>query len=641
MGNLPETATSLRKAAALVAAFLCWACTSPGEQEPRPAKGHLPLEETRVSGDFQSRLELSHTYLLGRADQILADMGWGADQYARWIEAVSLVGHYLEREDPELEAAVRKFLSLQKDDGSILMSEGRRQEWWGAARALVALTNYYGHVKKDPQVLEAARRLADYFIAKAPIPETTDTLIHAHYHSGLEGMVYLWQFTGDRKYLAFAERVAAIIDPTVAVPGPKKLAHQPITSLVRGWEVHQHHTHSYLETVQGILDLYRETGQERFLKQAESAWKQTVQHTMWVSGGIPEVFGEYFEHNDETCPVSSWILLNLKLLRETGDSRYADVVEHSLLNHLFFNQDHKGGFYADRSICQTIRVQPDNRGGIADACCSMHGLRGMFEVIPYVYTVSSTGIDVNFFVPSVTRVDLPSPKAVVRLRQETEFPDSDKIRLQVDPEEPGLRFQLRIRAPLWANAPSVRVNETRFSCSTANGYLILDRTWNSGDVVDVTLPFSLALVRSGENGFNAPRLTRIDPKVDKSFDDAALLYGPLTLMLDAERSSPFAGKDLQLVLACDQGGSLIPSRRPPESAASGRDTDARSQSQFELPHAHLETFVEKANGPGSRQGVLLVPMSELTMHPTLREDPYRIRFQVSFRPEKQDSVRGE
>ena len=309
---------------------LAWGAQVPPKETPA-APGRV-----RLSGDLERRLELSYTYLLSKR-AIARDTGWGADQYARWLEAVGLLGNYLGRSSLEFDHVLDGFLGLQRPDGRILLPTLERRQWWGGARAVDGLMHLYA-IRLDPRLLTAAGRLADFFVVKAPVETSTNTLLHGDYHSVLEGMVALWRANGDRKYLDFAQRVAAIIDPEVAPPGLRKLAHRPITDLLKGYAPHQHHTHSYLEIMQGIVDLYAATGKPEYLAMAEHVWAETLRHTMWVSGGIPEVYGEYFEHNDETCPVTSWILLNLKLFRESGDSKYMDVVEHALFNHLSFNQ---------------------------------------------------------------------------------------------------------------------------------------------------------------------------------------------------------------------------------------------------------------------------------------------------------------
>ena len=66
------------------------------------------------------------------------------------------------------------------------------------------------------------------------------------------------------------------------------------------------------------MDLYEFTGDPESLEMAEGVEAATVRNTMWVSGGIPEVYGEYYEYRDETCPVTSWRLLQFAIVPNDG-----------------------------------------------------------------------------------------------------------------------------------------------------------------------------------------------------------------------------------------------------------------------------------------------------------------------------------
>lgn len=592
-----------------------------GERSP------VAANQVRASGELHQRLVLSQQYLLSKSRDIPRDIGWGADQYARWIEAIALLSDYSGDHSPQLDRILKEFLSLQKPDGSFLMTKTMRvQEWWGAARAIVSLVNYYS-VSPDRRVLDAARSLAEFITENAPLQRTTDTLIHANYHSALEGMVGLWRVTGERKYLDFAERIAAITDPDVASPGNKKLAHQPITSLVKGWQPHQHHTHSYLELVQGIVDLYQATGESRWLRLAENSWDQTLEHTMWVSGGIPEVYGEFFEHNDETCPVTSWILLGLKLFRETGKADYLDVVERSVSNHLLFDQGFQGGFYADRSLCLRERVKPDNKGSVADACCSMHGARGLYEVVRYIYTTDSQGMDVNLYFDSTANLTLSTDAKPVKVRLQTHYPASGQIQLDLKSVPEGRKFDVRFRIPRFVADVRIRVNQSPVPLRQENGFAVVHGKWRSGDNIEIVFSMPLRLVTSGQNGFRQSR----SPDSDV-FEQAALVHGPLVLMLDRARDKLSEGSEFTVVVFQREDGSIF---LPPAQSEAGAASD------FEIHGAHFrsailtesQTLDMENPGKAPWKLVTLVPMSELTGHEALWDDPYKIRNRVVILPE--------
>ena len=592
----------------------------------------------RVGGDLQTRLELAYSYLVSKHATIPSVENWGADQYGRWLDAVGLLADYLGRSSPEFQEVLAKFLSFQKSDGSILMNKYTPEEWWGTTRAIVFLMEYYS-VLPDSRLLQAARQLGDFIVAKAPVESATNERIHGDYHSSLIGLVALYRFTGDEKYLKFAERIASIIDPLTAAPSPYTREDYNITNLITGFGVHGHHTHSYLETMQGIVDLYEFTGDPKYLQMAEGVEAATVRNTMWVSGGIPEVYGEYYEYRDETCPVTSWILLNLRLFRMTGEAKYMDVVETALLNHLFFDQDVKGGFYTYRSICPVKRVSPDNRGEVTDACCSMHGARGMYEAMKYVFSTDGKGLNVNLFVRSEAEVKRAEGSEPIKVHLKTDFPGTGRIELRLD-GQPGLgQFAIRIRVPSWvARTPAITVNGNKARFDLARGYAVLIRAWKAGDRVEVVFPFSFSIVTSNHNEFNAPPVTSISQSSkEQQFDDAALLYGPTVLMLDRQEFPQLNWKNFAVAVFQTKDGKLELTKQT-----------ANEQKPHQLPDAHFETVAAPYDPAAGSQGgqrlewqkVTLVPMSEMTSEPVTVDDPYKVRNRVVILPESEVAKLG-
>ena len=594
----------------------------------------LSPHDIRVGGDLQARLELACSYLVSKYATIPTAGEWGADQYARWLDAVGLLSNYLGRSSPEFQQVLATFLAFQKPDGAILMEHQTPREWWGASRAILFLTEYYS-VHPDPRCLAAARRLGDFIIANAPLESATVEKIHGDYHSSLIGLVALYRLTGDTKYLRFAERIASVIDPLTAPPGPYTREEYNITSLLSGFRLHGHHTHSYLEIMQGIVDLYEATGDVKYLQMAETVEADTERNTLWVSGGIPEAYGEYYEYRDETCPVTSWILLNLRLFRQTGEARYMDVVESSLFNHLFFDQDTKGGFYSYRSICPLKRVHPDNRGFVTDGCCSMHGARGMYEAVRYVFSVDGQGLNVNLFVNADAEVSGFGGIGHAKVEMKTDFPDSGRIDLLLDGHGNLGSFPVRIRVPFWvARAPEIKVNGNKRKFNVEHGYAVITRAWKAGDRIQVALPFHLSIITSNHNGFNAPPITHVNgPSTKQQFDDAALLYGPIVLMLDRQDFPELTGRTLTVAAFMDDAGTLDLVKQP-----------VGETKPHQLPGVHFQTLVAPNDYAGVQgspwRTVTLVPMSEMTSEPVTVDDPYKVRNRVVLFPNAEAAKLG-
>jgi uncharacterized protein len=106
-----------------------------------------------------------------------------------------------------------------------------------------------------------------------------------------------------------------------------------------------------------------------------------------------------------------------------------------------------------------------------------------------IYSRDGRGVFVHLFVPSeVTCTDRG-----VTLRQTTRFPDEPRTRLEVTR---GLApMTLRVRIPAWVAAPPRAWLNGRALHVTARagGWLTVDRLWQQGDVLEVTLPMRLEL----------------------------------------------------------------------------------------------------------------------------------------------------
>jgi len=79
----------------------------------------IPLRAVRVHGEFDRRVRrlVQHLVDIRRFLFTFEYGGWGADQYGRWLEALSVIRDYL----PEVEGVVRSgapgLLRGQEDDG--------------------------------------------------------------------------------------------------------------------------------------------------------------------------------------------------------------------------------------------------------------------------------------------------------------------------------------------------------------------------------------------------------------------------------------------------------------------------------------------------------------------------------------------
>jgi len=85
----------------------------------------------------------------------------------------------------------------------------------------------------------------------------------------------------------------------------------------------------------------------------------------------------------------------------------------------------------------------------------------------------------------------------IHVVEETDYPFRGTVKLTINPEEP-LAFPLQLRVPVWAAATTLRVNGEPQPSPSAGSFAHLERTWRSGDRVEIVFPMNPRVSR----GFN-------------------------------------------------------------------------------------------------------------------------------------------
>jgi len=151
-------------------------------------------------------------------------------------------------------------------------------------------------------------------------------------------------------------------------------------------------------------------------------------------------------------------------------------------------------------------------------CCTGTGAEEFAKLADTIYFHDAQGVYVNLFISS----ELNWQEKKLALLQETGFPEEQGTTLTIKTAE-SVRMPLHIRVPYWATrGVALSLNGKNLDVSaSASSYLTLDRTWNSGDKVQVSMPMSLHIAAMPD-----------DPTVE------AAMYGPLVL------AGRFAGRGL-------------------------------------------------------------------------------------------------
>jgi hypothetical protein len=457
--------------------------------------------------------------------------GWSGEHIGKWLHAASLACDY--RNDPNLRRklaeAAASLAASQGADG-YLGTYGPEYRWggwdvWTHKYNLLGLLAYYD-LSKDPRALATARKIGDLFVAT--FGEGRREIIRSGTHVGmaatsvLEPIVLLHRATGDPRYLQFARSIVRAYDQP---HGPKIVATLTATHSVA--KTANRKAYEMMSNLVGLCELYRETGDETFLKPPAYAHDDIVENQMYLTGGTS--LGEHFQdpHQlpnlgavSENCAHVTWLQLCIQLLRLTGEAKYADTIERIVYNHLLASQKPSG-----ESLCYFTPLAGKKPYDKGMNCCTSSGPRGIALLPTIAYTLGSGLLAVNLYEPSTAEVTMAG--TVVRIEQRTRYPLENTVEILVEPERP-VTFDLLLRIPGWCKRAAVSVNGEAASAPVRSGeYFKTTRRWNNGDRVTLELAMPATLIRGthGNEGL------------------VAIRRGPLVLACDTAlnpRVSPYA-----------------------------------------------------------------------------------------------------
>jgi DUF1680 family protein len=296
------------------------------------------------------------------------------------------------------------------------------------------------------------------------------------------------------------------------------------------WQYPYDRPHNYLITdFEAYLDVYRATGDKRYLDAMKGAWDLYHDHWEHIGGSIAITeFGEFppgsykldaqfpFCETGETCGSVFWARFNQRFqLMYPDEEKYANEIEKSIYNVGLANQ------VGSRGIIYHARLV-GMKGDLpvplcTNSCCEGQGTRLLGSLPEYIYSVAADGLYVNLFEPSA--IEWTQGGTQMKAALSGNFPMSPDVKLEISASQ-AAQAKIRIRVPAWAAGPmQVSVNKEAAVTGKPGSFVTLNRMWSTGDTVRFTLPMELKLTR----------YTGLD-KIE-GYERFALEYGPVLLAL--------------------------------------------------------------------------------------------------------------
>ena len=285
-------------------------------------------------------------------------------------------------------------------------------------------------------------------------------------------------------------------------------------------------SHCYETTAfEAYLDLYRITGNMKYLQAVLNAWEM-LREKWEMPGGSwalcerrrypPKSYQMGLQsRSGELCCAVFWIKLNQRLhLLFPEKEVYVSEIEKSIYNAGIGNQlgDSAISYHTVLDVTKEKPISPPE-----GTCCEGQGVRLYGSLPEYIYTFSQEGIFVDLYAPS--EVSWKQGNTDIKLTATTAFPEAEEVTLKVGIGRPEI-FTLSLRIPSWTlGAVEIRLNGKPIGAGIPGSYCHLNREWRPGDQLSFNLPM----------GFRMEEYKGFDQIA--GYPRYSLEYGPLLLGL--------------------------------------------------------------------------------------------------------------
>ena len=338
---------------------------------------------------------------------------------------------------------------------------GWRCDWnwnlWCRKYTLWGMLEIYD-LTDDERILSAAKKFTDQYIGMLEElnvrPGETGTFNGLPTCSVMKPLLILYRLTGGEKYLSFAlsmaddwERADGHIPNLIKNALEMKPVHEWYPRSERWAKAYE-----MMSCLDGLLELYRVTGVEKYLRVVENMYKllKANESNQVLSVGFNDIFAhasEYPNSISEPCDVIHWMRVCYELYALTGDAGYVDSFEEAYYNPFLAGAfaDGRWGARGVRSFGRHM-VASGQAGMKHSHCCVNNMPRGFLNALDIIAMESGRGLAVNLYTECEGEVGRYG------LKISGGYLESGVVTVKIDsPEESEVTFRL----PGWCERAEV------------------------------------------------------------------------------------------------------------------------------------------------------------------------------------------
>ncbi len=508
--------------AAALAGIISAASGMPSKLRPNPYS-ELPLGSIKPQGWLREMLVAQKNGATGKLDALYPLVmgptnGWlggEGDQWERgpyWIDGLLPLGYILGDEaliakaKPWIEWAIASqkpdgYFGPEKDYENNIVGVQRDNcgDWWPKMVMLKVLQQYYS-ATGDRRVVDLMTRYFRYQLNTLPSKPLDHWTFWARYRGGDNLMMVYWLYgvTGEKFLLDLGDLIYSQTFPF-----------DKVFTESNWWHTGSMHCVNLAQGMKAPAVYYQRTGDKRLLDVSKKALRDINNH---ISGPHGAIIGDEALHGNnptqgaELCTVVEMMFSLETMLRITGDMEYASQLERLAFNAL---PTQSSDNYQTRQYFQQInqveisrrdRNFDTNHGGTTTCfglltgypCCTSNMHQGWPKFTQNLfYSTPDGGLAALVYAPSTVSATVGKGTAV-KIRETTSYPFEESVRFEFEIQDATV-FPFRLRIPEWCSSPEARLNGKPLPIKTENGIASIDRKWQDGDILTLTLPMQVRL----------------------------------------------------------------------------------------------------------------------------------------------------
>lgn len=468
--------------------------------------------------------------------------GGSALGFGQWLAGMSRIAKVTNDDALSVRTIylMNEFGKTIEDDGFYgTRSRERAPGHYGYDKIVGGLVDVYEYLG-EPKALEYLDKITTW--AEKNLDRSNEYALPREWYTLAENLYRAYELTGEQRYYDFAK----VWDYT-HFWGALAEKRDVFGEVHRAESHKSYHAYSTINSLASAGQAYRSTGEQRYFDTIVNAYDWMKETQMFATGGygpeeslivpngMPEVLmgirrGEANVdvrfHFETSCGSWAGFKIGKYLMRFTGAAKYGDWMERLMYNGVgAMPPMNDYGMIMYGSCYNTWGARKFH--STVWFCCQGSFLQTVNDYHDLIYFKDSKNIYVNLFVPS--EVDWDSPDGKITLRQETKFPESNRMTYTVKAAQSS-RFGLKFRVPLWSkrgmtfdvNGEPVKVN------AKPGEWAEIKREWKDKDIITAKVDLHI---------WAEPAPAALSP--------VAAMYGPIVMVManarDEEELMPHEG----------------------------------------------------------------------------------------------------